>query len=120
MPRERQETDEAPEEPQVRETPREASREPVDVGAQVRSILGEMAKSGELVGGGDEGAGDRRASDGQTGAAPTFDLKGAIREVLSEERARGEEESDRAKTAKRLEALENPPKKSKWWDPWRP
>lgn len=93
-----------------------AGLKPMDVGEQVRSILSQMAKSGELLGGGE----DSDSGQGGPSSSPNFDLRGAIREALAEERAQGEQERERKTLHERLERLENPPKKRQWGKPWSP
>lgn len=112
MPEEKEPTQNEPQSQQS--TPQQAP----DIGAQVRSILSEMAKSGELLGGGDE-----TSESGQgvaSSPSPSFDLRGAIREALAEERAEGEQERERTSLKERLDRLENPPKKRQWGKPWSP
>lgn len=106
------------EEPKVRTRQQESPSEPVDVGAQVRSILGEMARSGELLRGGESDS-----EPGQGGAAspsPSFDIEGAVARVLEKRDSEGKAEQERKALHDRIDRLENPPKKRQWGKPWSP
>lgn len=90
--------------------------QPVDVGAQVRSILQEMAKSGELLGGGES----EDPGPGAPSSPPSLDLEGAVERVLSRRESQGKAEQERKALTDRLDRLENPPRKRQWTKPWSP
>lgn len=108
-------------EPQVRQRSRQQA-EPQDISGAVRSTLSEMVRSGELVlGGGGDDDDDRSGHKGADApSSPNFDLRGAIRDVLDEERQQGEAERERRSVHERLERLEKPPKQRQWGKPWTP